>query len=270
MNENITGRYIYELEKIVSKLKDNAYFAVSQDNLTRAVPAKCIRDFINGDDDSPSSDRYYSSLKINEIIEGVTSRIGDINNSIESINRTIESQRITIANNYDFLNKKIDACIKETTENINRIDTNIQLHDASIRNLHESVARNYEDLNGKIVAIEKWKNEFRTEYDNTMSTLASVLDAISGDINNLEESNNIIKSNIQSHKKLIEDLTNDVDEKYNSLNTKVTSITNAINNVINPKLTELEEKINNLISIGTNAPNSSNVEEGQIYIQYFD
>ena len=86
-----TGKYIYELVDLGTTLKEDAVFPVAQDSLTRKVEARVFRKFINGDNDEPSDELYYSSQKIDELLGNQSDIIDNINEEINNINNRIDN-----------------------------------------------------------------------------------------------------------------------------------------------------------------------------------
>lgn len=118
MASDRTGKKIYEMNDLVGTLKNDAWFAISQDNATRKVAARVLRQFINGDNDEPNEESYYSSAKIEEIINQTDDKLGDIDIDINNINNRIDELTNTVNNNYRTLDERI-------TREVNRLDKRI-------------------------------------------------------------------------------------------------------------------------------------------------
>lgn len=118
MASDRTGKKIHEIDALIGILKNEAYFAVSQDNATRKVEARILRQFINGDNDEPSEESYYSSAKMEELLTINDNRFENINSEINNVNDRIDELTNTVNNNYNTLNDRI-------TREVNRLDKRI-------------------------------------------------------------------------------------------------------------------------------------------------
>lgn len=162
MAEKRTGKYIYELEELLGVLKNEAWVAVAQDNLTRKMNVRVFRAYINGDNDEPSDELYYSSLKVEEIfqntsdiLEGIINDLTSINNRIDDLINTVNSIYQTLNNRIteevNNLNKRID---QEITALTNKINQEVATLDTKINNLKDTlnntITTNVNNLNNKI------------------------------------------------------------------------------------------------------------------------
>lgn len=133
MSENRTGKKIYELDDLATgiKLKDEAWFAVSQDELTYRVQMHALRSFINGDDKDPSVENYYSSQKIFELFEIARIRFEAIEQSIVVTNIRIDNLTNTVQNNYATLDNRITEEVRILN---NRITNEVNILNNRITN----------------------------------------------------------------------------------------------------------------------------------------
>lgn len=173
MAEKRTGKYIYELEELLGVLKNEAWVAVAQDNLTRKMNVRVFRAYINGDNDEPSDELYYSSLKVEEmfqntgdILEGIINDLTSINNRIDDLINTVNSMYQTLNNRIteevNNLNKRIDQEIanlnkridQEITALTNKINQEVTTLNTKINNLKDTlnntITTNVTNLNNKI------------------------------------------------------------------------------------------------------------------------
>lgn len=146
-----TGKYIYELVELDQNLKDDAVFPIAQDDLTRKVEARVLRKFINGDNDQPSEEFYYSSSKIESLLgnrdETIENILGDINN----INTRIDDLANTVNENYNTLDQRIT---KEVNTLNNRIDQEVENLNNRIDEVYQELVEADNDLRERCTQLE--------------------------------------------------------------------------------------------------------------------
>lgn len=157
-----TGKYIYELIELDTALKDTAVFPLAQDNLTRKIEARQFRLFINGDNDQPSSEFYYSSEKIEELLGNRDDLISSIQQDINNINTRIDDLANTVNENYATLDKRI-------TEEVNKLNNRI---DFEVETLNNRIDQEVATLNNRITQIY---NEL-VEADNDLRARCTALE----------------------------------------------------------------------------------------------
>ena len=113
-----TGKRIYQLESLIGLLKDEALIPISQDNLTRKIPARALRRFLNGDNDEPSEESYFSSAKVTELMDGANDRFNEIEKNISDINTRIDDLTNTVNENYNTLDNRITQEVNTLNDRI--------------------------------------------------------------------------------------------------------------------------------------------------------
>ena len=135
----IPGKHIYELEEL-KLLKNTAYLAISQDNLTRKVSLDDLKLAFNGDSDEVSKNTYYSTEYMSRYFDNVDDRFREVSNEISKTNTRID-------NLTEYVNQQ-DADIRQTIEeNYNHWDT--VLYSTDTKNLGDIV-----DLKNRVTALE--------------------------------------------------------------------------------------------------------------------
>lgn len=161
MSQNKTGKYIHELNALIGSLKNEACFAVSQDNLTRRVYLSELRSFINGDNNPPSTDSYYSSAKIKEIVDATNNTLIEMKGSITNIETSLSQTQQTIRQNFNSLTEMINLYKEHTNEKITEMDGVIKVLNNQVGGLGEAV----ETINNNI-----------TELNNSIGNITGVLE----------------------------------------------------------------------------------------------
>lgn len=140
INDKRTGLYIYELEELLGNIKVDAWFALSQDNMTRKVSGRTIRRFMNGDNDEPSDELYYSSSKVELLLKGTGDIINEIISDIDNINQRLDDLSNSINSNFKTLNDRI-------TNEVNKLNIRI---DNEVAKLNNRIDNEVAELNRKI------------------------------------------------------------------------------------------------------------------------
>lgn len=147
---NTTGKRIHELEPL-NLLKNEAWMITSQDTLTRKFPARMLRAFINGDNDEPSTESYYSSDKITGMFDGAGDRMNEIEESIRITNVRIDDLTNTVLENYTTLDQRITKEVN--TLNV-RIDTEVKTIGDRITTLYNELKAADDALRARCTALE--------------------------------------------------------------------------------------------------------------------
>lgn len=151
MSNNRTGKYIYELDALTGPLKGNeAWIPISQDNLTRRVALDRFREFINGDNDLPSTDRYYSSQKITEIVERIDNSINTSKDDIINIIATLEDTQNNITTIYTDITQTIKQFQKQVNDYIVSNNAEITAIKQRLTNLETNLTNMTNKLNSLI------------------------------------------------------------------------------------------------------------------------
>ena len=150
-----TGKYIYELESLVGNLKTDAYFVVSQDDLARKVSLRELKLALNGDDDDPSNENYYSSEKIDQLISQIYQRILNIEQDFLGLSKKFEELQSIVQNGYNELNEKIDKV---------NIDINNRI-DEEVNNLNDRITQIYDELTERIDNLYSYGTEIPEELE---------------------------------------------------------------------------------------------------------
>lgn len=136
MSENRTGKKIYEIDALIDKLKDESWFVVSHDSITKRVPALALAEYINGDDEkSPSKTKYYSSQKIEEKLQEPNNSINDFRIEINNLKERINQFGLTIVQNNNAINDQIDTIQNSITQIINNTEINKRTIDSILERL---------------------------------------------------------------------------------------------------------------------------------------
>lgn len=170
----VTGKKIYELEELIGIMKNEAWFAMSQDNLTRKVSARSFRTFINGDNDEPSDESYYSSSKIEALFNNAGDRFVDIETDIDNINQRIDDLTNTVQENYETLDNRI-------TKEVNTLNDRI---DKEVDTLNKRITAVYNEL---VAADDALRNRC-TALENRCTQLESRCTALEQRCSNIEKS----------------------------------------------------------------------------------
>lgn len=96
----IPGKHIYELEEL-KLLKNTAYIALSQDNLTRKVTLDDLKLSFNGDSDEASKNTYYSTEYMSRYFDNIDDRFRDMTTYINQQDAALQQ---TIEDNYNHWN----------------------------------------------------------------------------------------------------------------------------------------------------------------------
>ena len=157
-----TGKYIYELIELDTALKDTAVFPLAQDNLTRKIEARQLRVFINGDNNQPSNEFYYSSAKVEELLGYRDDTISIILRDIEYLNSRIDDLANTVNENYATLDKRITDEVNKLNNRIdqevetinNRIDQEVEAINNRIDDIYKELVAADDDLRARCTALE--------------------------------------------------------------------------------------------------------------------
>lgn len=152
INEKRTGLYIYELEELLGNIKTESWFAISQDNMTRKVSSRTIRQFMNGDNDEPSDELYYSSNKVESLFETTGDTINEIINDISSINQRLDDIANSINSNFKTLNDRITSEVNNLNRRIdNEVSALNARIDSEVAELNRKINQLRDELHGWIL-----------------------------------------------------------------------------------------------------------------------
>lgn len=238
MSANRTGKYIHELDHVSGGLKDDAFFAISQDNLTRRAFMRDIRGFINGDNESPSADFYYSSLKVDSLIQEINNKISTSNSNINDLLTDLNAIREYIDTRDTLIQTDLNLFKELTTQNLNDMREYIDEEDAELKEGIEWCSTAIGDINTRLAAHNREYLSHIGAYNMFVGRVEEKFDELDNKIGGIEE---IINGN---------------------------SETGAIG--ILERLTNLENKLAGMIKFGTAVPTVADIEENGIYVQYID
>lgn len=102
----IPGKHIYELDNL-KILKSDSLFAISQDNLTRAVSLDDLKLAFSGDSDEASNNSYYSTEYMQRYFASVTQSFLEVNTRIDETNAALEQLRADMADADTAIKKKM-------------------------------------------------------------------------------------------------------------------------------------------------------------------
>lgn len=157
-----TGKYIYELDSLVGKLSKDAYFVVSQDDLTRKITFDELKTAFNGDNDESGPNNYYSSEMIDQMFDQVYEKLLNMEQDFLNLSKKFEEVQTYVQNAYNELsdkidnldetiNNKIDVAIDTINERIDsEIDTINERIDNEVKTLGDRITSIYDELNEKI------------------------------------------------------------------------------------------------------------------------
>lgn len=160
-----TGKYIYELDSLIGNLKDESYFAVSQDDLTRKLSFHEFKVSLNGDDNEPAADNYYSSLMISQLNDEIYSRLQSLEQEFLNLSKQFEEVKMFVQTTYNDLvdryNKLLEQLegttgdltggIESLRKELNqKIEELRQQHNTDISEVNENINTQVTNINNKI------------------------------------------------------------------------------------------------------------------------
>ena len=160
-----TGKYIYELDSLIGNLKDESYFAVSQDDLTRKLSFHEFKVSLNGDDNEPAADNYYSSLMISQLNDEIYSRLQSLEQEFLNLSKQFEEVKMFVQTTYNDLvdryNKLLEQLegttgdltggIESLRKELNqKIEELRQQHNTDINEVNENINTQVTNINNKI------------------------------------------------------------------------------------------------------------------------
>lgn len=155
-----TGKRIYQLESLVGILKDEALLPISQDNLTRKIQARVLRRFLNGDNDEPSEESYFSSAKVTDLMNDASDRFNSMEDEITAINNRIDNLTNTVNENYHTLDNRITnevnnlkSMISNSYDELVAADDALRIRCTNLENRCTSIETSIANLNTK---LEGW------------------------------------------------------------------------------------------------------------------
>ena len=160
-----TGKYIYELDSLIGNLKDESYFAVSQDDLTRKLSFHEFKVSLNGDDNEPAADNYYSSLMISQLNDEIYSRLQSLEQEFLNLSKQFEEVKMFVQTTYNDLVDRYNKLLEQlegTTGDLTggieslrkefnqKIEELRQQHNADISEVNENINTQVTNINNKI------------------------------------------------------------------------------------------------------------------------
>ena len=190
-----TGKYIYELDSLVGALSKEAYFVVSQDDLTRKITFDDLKTAFNGDNEESGPNNYYSSEMIDRMFEEVYQRLLNMEQDFLELSKKFEEVQTYVQNAYNELSDRLTNLDEEIN---NRIDQ-------EVKTINTRIDTEVSNINDRI--------------DQEVSTLNTA-------INNLDRK---INDRIDDE---VATLNSKINSNYNTLNDRITSIYKELNNKI--------------------------------------
>lgn len=160
-----TGKYIYELDSLIGNLKDESYFAVSQDDLTRKLSFHEFKVSLNGDDNEPAADNYYSSLMISQLNDEIYSRLQSLEQEFLNLSKQFEEVKMFVQTTYNDLVDRYNKLLEQlegTTGDLTggieslrkefnqKIEELRQQHNTDISEVNENINTQVTNINNKI------------------------------------------------------------------------------------------------------------------------
>ena len=273
-----TGKYIYELDSLVGNLKDVSYFAVSQDDLTRKLSFHEFKVSLNGDDNEPAADNYYSSLMISQLNDEIYNRLQSLEQEFLNLSKQFEEVRMFVQTTYNDLvdryNKLLEQLegtagdltggMESLRQEINqKLEELRQQHNTDISTVNETINTQVTNINNR---IDQKVEEINNRTDQKIEEVNNKIDREVEEINNkidqeVEEINNRTDQKI-------EEVNDRIDQKIEEVNDRITSEVGTLDQRITDIYNELTYRIDNLYNYGTELP--VQLDTGKLYFQYFE
>lgn len=229
-----TGKYIYELDSLVGNLKDASYFAVSQDDLTRKLSFHEFKVSLNGDDNEPAADNYYSSLMISQLNDEIYNRLQSLEQEFLNLSKQFEEVQMFVQTTYNDLVDRYNKLLEQLEGTAGDLTGGIE----SLR----------KELNQKIEELRQQHNTDISEVNENISNQAITIN------NRIDQEVTTINSRIDQE---VSDINNTITSEVSTLDQRITDIYN-----------ELTYRIDNLYNYGTELP--VQLDTGKLYFQYFE
>lgn len=144
----IGGKRIYELENILAQsLKKDAFFVVCQDNLTRSITLKTLRESFKAISGNSSDDTYYTSTQIDNLLTNFNQQFNSFLEQFQQVKSVTENLNDKIQNVDNTLNNRITEIYNQLTQ----ADTNLQKSlNNQVLGLSKSISNVQTNLNNKI------------------------------------------------------------------------------------------------------------------------
>lgn len=229
-----TGKYIYELDSLVGNLKDASYFAVSQDDLTRKLSFHEFKVSLNGDDNEPAADNYYSSLMISQLNDEIYNRLQSLEQEFLNLSKQFEEVQMFVQTTYNDLVDRYNKLLEQLEGTAGDLTGGIE----SLR----------QEINQKL-------EELRQQHNTDISTVNETINTQVTNINNRIDQE-------------VEEINNRTDQKIEEVNDRITSEVGTLDQRITDIYNELTYRIDNLYNYGTELP--VQLDTGKLYFQYFE
>lgn len=187
-----TGKYIYELDSLIGNLKDESYFAVSQDDLTRKLSFHEFKVSLNGDDNEPAADNYYSSLMISQLNDEIYSRLQSLEQEFLNLSKQFEEVKMFVQTTYNDLvdryNKlleQLEGTTGDLTSGIESLRKELNQKIEELREQHNTdISEVNENINNQAITINNRIDQEVSDINNTITSEVSTLDQRITDIYN--------------------------------------------------------------------------------------
>lgn len=229
-----TGKYIYELDSLIGNLKDESYFAVSQDDLTRKLSFHEFKVSLNGDDNEPAADNYYSSLMISQLNDEIYSRLQSLEQEFLNLSKQFEEVKMFVQTTYNDL--------------VDRYNKLLEQLEGTTGDLTGGMEALRKELNQKIEELREQHNTDISEVNENINNQAITIN------NRIDQEVTTINSRIDQE---VSDINNTITSEVSTLDQRITDIYN-----------ELTYRIDNLYNYGTELP--VQLDTGKLYFQYFE
>lgn len=229
-----TGKYIYELDSLIGNLKDESYFAVSQDDLTRKLSFHEFKVSLNGDDNEPAADNYYSSLMISQLNDEIYSRLQSLEQEFLNLSKQFEEVKMFVQTTYNDL--------------VDRYNKLLEQIEGTTGDLTGGIASLREEFNQKIEELRQQHNTDISAVNQTINNQATTI-------------NNRIDQEVTN-------INDRIDQEVSNINNTITSEVSTLDQRISDIYNELTYRIDNLYNYGTELP--VQLDTGKLYFQYFE
>lgn len=144
----ISGKRIYELETILAQsLKKDAFFVVSQDNLTRSITLKNLKESFKAIPGNSSDDTYYSSTQVDNLLSDFNQQFNSFLEQFQQVKSSTEQLTDKIQTVDNTLNTRITKIYNE----LKTADTELQKSvNNQVLGLSKSISNVRTDLDSKI------------------------------------------------------------------------------------------------------------------------
>lgn len=256
------GKRIQDLLQI-SRVSDDSLLLVSDNNLTRNITIKTLRQSFNGDTaTSGLNNLYYSVEKINEIVNSINSNIASTNKSITFLTNHVNDLEESFGADLSKLENDMAAMRSESRQADTVLDTKIANLESSIntsmQEIEEGIIERIDtaetNLTNEVNDAEKNIIDKITQSTNTVTdAIAGAKDSIVSEINEAEtnlgskitQSTNTVTTAINNAK---DSIVSEINETETNLGSKIDNSTSTVTTAINSAKTDIVNQTENLIS----------------------